>query len=641
MEYIEHGLIPFEAKPLRGERLLVLAPHPDDEVIACGGLIAQHAADRRQVRVLIATDGAAAAPAGSPEDYRETREKEAREGLRLLGAPEPEFFRIPDRRLTATEELKARLREEIQSFRPDLIAAPSPVEIHPDHQALSRALFQLIEEDDELVRSLAVTQVAFFEVSQPIRPNLLLNITAEADKKWRAIAAHRSQTQLRAYQSFARGLNQYRAMTLPSEVLFAEAYAVFSLSTLRAIGWSELTHKVGGTHSLEVVRETLPITVVIRTKNRVGFLADALRSVESNTHPSQVVVVNDGGESPQEVTRDLQNVKLIDQQTSRGRSEAMNIGVRAASTKYIAFLDDDDRFYPDHLLVLANAAGRTRQAGYYTDALSVFLEVDENGDYDVRESIRIFAQDYDRELLLVDNYVPLTTLLLRRDDFLDAGGFDVAFDLFEDWEFLIRLTRRGNLLRIPRLTCEIRHLANGDSVILSKPEGTEAYREAKLQVWKRHDAEFSPALFARVLEKQKKKTLGFYSALVEERGRGSHLERDVFRLQREKETLLLELTTQADLRFRAEAEMDEGRLMAIELQRQIDDTRARLFEVSGEAAAAAGELEKHQTAVNEQGGAIQELYEEIERLNSVLTSIYGSKTWKLHSFVQSVRGKNG
>src|SRR5262245_52353376 len=89
----EADAIPYEPARLRGERLLVLAPHPDDEVIGCGGVVAQHLRDGRSVRVVIATDGAQAGLAS-------VREEETRRGLTILGGnPVVTFLRFPDRSL--------------------------------------------------------------------------------------------------------------------------------------------------------------------------------------------------------------------------------------------------------------------------------------------------------------------------------------------------------------------------------------------------------------------------------------------------------------------------------------------------------------------------------------------------------------
>ena len=101
----ESEAIPYAAQDLRGERLLVLAPHPDDEVIGCGGLLALHLRDGRQVRVVIATDGAEAGNA-------EVREQESQRALLVLGIVPTDFLHFPDRRLAdQIDPLHKRLRE--------------------------------------------------------------------------------------------------------------------------------------------------------------------------------------------------------------------------------------------------------------------------------------------------------------------------------------------------------------------------------------------------------------------------------------------------------------------------------------------------------------------------------------------------
>jgi LmbE family N-acetylglucosaminyl deacetylase len=239
---LENELVPFEPTLLLGERLLVLAPHPDDEVLGCGGLVALHAAARRTISVVIATDGAGAANAGSdPAAYRERREREAAKGLAVLGAPAPRFLRLRDRLLEADSPLlAARLRELFAELRPDLVVAPSPLEMHPDHVALATTLLRVVREPELPPGLEPSARVAFCEVSQPIRPNALVDISSLAELKRQAANEHASQHDLRDYGRFARGLNDYRAMSLAREVTAAEGYWVAAVGDLRATSLNAL-----------------------------------------------------------------------------------------------------------------------------------------------------------------------------------------------------------------------------------------------------------------------------------------------------------------------------------------------------------------------------------------------------------------
>ncbi|HVR37629.1 MAG TPA: PIG-L family deacetylase, partial [Thermoanaerobaculia bacterium] len=558
---IEAEAIPYEPARLRGERLLVLAPHPDDEVIGCGGLVAQHLREQRAVRVLVATDGAEAGDAA-------IREEESRSGLAILGDAEIEFLRFRDRALD--DSVASAIREQLIAFHPDLILVPSPIEIHPDHAALARAFCELVQRDASLFAELAIARVAFYEVGQPLRPNAIVDISDVAELKWTAIAEHKSQLAERDYIAFAKGLNAYRAMTLPAGTQFAEGYHVVELPSLRTTAFSELRMSVGAPVPIEVTRETIPISVVIRTKDRPTLLAEAIDSVRANDYPCEIVVVNDGGTRPDlDVAQTLLSVhtqranrtdrsvcatSFIDHETPRGRSEAANAGVRAATSRFIAFLDDDDLFHREHLETLANAAQQSPQfAAWYSDAISAFLRPADSGAYETYSSQRIYAHEFDRDLLLVDNYIPLPSLLIPRDAFLDAGGFDPAFDLFEDWDFLIRLARRGDFFHVPSVTCEVRHFEGGQSIVLAAPEGSERFRDAKLQVWAKHADLINQQLFARVFESQKR-LLGTCTAdVADARGRTDHALNDLSRLEREKNELIAQLQ-EGEGHIRAERE---------------------------------------------------------------------------------------
>lgn len=625
----ESEAIPYEAQDLRGERLLVLAPHPDDEVIGCGGVVAHHLRDGRQVDVVVATDGAAAGDAA-------TRETESKNAMALLAGsnkkPAIRFLRFADRALgDDLQSLRDRLAAILFETKPDLILAPSPIEIHPDHLALSRALCDVIQIDPSLFADLATARIAFYEVSQTIRPNALVDISDVADAKYAAIAAHESQTGMRDYVAYSRGLNAYRAMTIEG-AKFAEAYWTIALPSVRMMPFSALRAAIGDAPRIDIVSETLPISVIVRTQDRPDLLREAIDSIRATRYPIEIVVVNDGG-----AKQSVDNVKLIEHETSRGRSEAANAGVRAAANAFISFLDDDDLVYPEHFDVLGAAARATQHTAWYSDAISSFSRGGA-----VEKRLRIYSRDFDRDLLLVDNYIPLPTLLMPREAFLAAGGFDDAFDLFEDWEFLIRLALGGTFAHLARVTCEIRHIEGSGSIVMANPAGSERFRAAKLQVWRKHADRMTNDVLANALEVKKRELIARESESVEARGARHHVEIDLARLEREKIALIneagslharigeLSLRTaelhgaNGELRTALGLAQHERNELLIRVA-ELGDVRAQLTDVRG--------------AFDEAQRTIGALYSEIGRLQGLLDSIYGSRTWKLHSMVEKMKGR--
>lgn len=129
--------------PLVGARLVVVAPHPDDEVLAAGGLMRWTARCHREVVIVAVTDGEAsylAADDRTTIDLRERRARERAEALCRLGVPEVTLHRLrwPDRHCAdAVDDIAADLLAVVRSG--DLVVGPSTQDRHPDHVAVAAA----------------------------------------------------------------------------------------------------------------------------------------------------------------------------------------------------------------------------------------------------------------------------------------------------------------------------------------------------------------------------------------------------------------------------------------------------------------------------------------------------------------------
>jgi LmbE family N-acetylglucosaminyl deacetylase len=192
-------------------RVLVLAPHPDDEVLSCGGVLALHARRGDEVRVVIATDGAAGDPEGRyPLDtYVELRRDESRAAAAILGTPPPEFWSYPDQGLASCPDLAEKLRELLEEYRPEVVYRPPDCEMHPDHYALAAAFA-------EAARAATVRFGDYaFDSWVAIRPTHVIDISSVWEQKRAAAEQFKSQLFYNDYVRAVAGLNAFRSIFLP------------------------------------------------------------------------------------------------------------------------------------------------------------------------------------------------------------------------------------------------------------------------------------------------------------------------------------------------------------------------------------------------------------------------------------------
>jgi LmbE family N-acetylglucosaminyl deacetylase len=212
--------------------VLVIAPHPDDEAIGCGGAVCRHAAAGDRVTTVYLTSGELGLKRLPREKAWEIREAEARRAAKILGISSVEFLRLPD--WMAGEQVAEgarRLLPVLQRERPALIYLPHPSEWHPDH----RAALPILRAAARRIRTATATlELRGYEVWTPVSEfHHVVDITEVLPRKLRALRAHRSQAAEFDYVRAVRGLNQFRG-ELAGKCRYAEVFAGLSLKPTRA-----------------------------------------------------------------------------------------------------------------------------------------------------------------------------------------------------------------------------------------------------------------------------------------------------------------------------------------------------------------------------------------------------------------------
>src|SRR5690348_8219517 len=184
--------------------VLVIAPHPDDEAIGCGGTLCFHADRGDRVSVVFLTSGELGLKRLPPEEACAIRETEARKAAEILKLQDISFLRCSDWTLGNEIPKASRLlRPLLEMNQPELIYLPHPQEEHPDHQASLPILRAALDGLRPLTPSLRL-----YEIWTPLSTyDVVEDISSCMERKIRALRAHESQLEDFDYVSAVTGLN--------------------------------------------------------------------------------------------------------------------------------------------------------------------------------------------------------------------------------------------------------------------------------------------------------------------------------------------------------------------------------------------------------------------------------------------------
>jgi glycosyltransferase involved in cell wall biosynthesis len=250
------------------------------------------------------------------------------------------------------------------------------------------------------------------------------------------------------------------------------------------------------------------VSIIVRTKDRPILLKKALKSIASQTYRTlEVVLINDGGcdldvEELKSILGDIR-VQYTKLDKNTGRAHAGNAGIESAQGDYIGFLDDDDEYYPDHIVTLVNILETYDYKAAYTDAYISFFDFDPEEKEFIQKEKRLFmSRDFSLQELLIDNYIPLLSLLFRSDVLRDHKGFDEKFDIYEDWDLLIRIADKYPFYHAGKVTAEYiqwsNHLQISQSPLFF--EKTAAYHN---QIIIKHKNKYTPEIIRSLVQSRR------------------------------------------------------------------------------------------------------------------------------------------
>lgn len=409
---------------MKARRILVFSPHPDDEIIGSGGTLALARANGAKVKVIVITDG----EKGLIRDQLPgIRQEECVAGLDILGIEDVVFWSYPDQQIPLSGSIIENYKSTVAEFRPDYIFLPSPSEVHADHRRVTRGIIKALE-------GLWKGQLFFYETTQPVLINTTREITSVIELKRLALMAHASQMEQFNYEELCISLPRLRGLSIGKE--YAEGFLSFP--------WDG---------SRQNFFETRPLISVIVRADNLLYLRNALLSLIAQSYDQIEVILVWHGDDEIELTEfdylDLQLVK-----GSKGRGYNFNLGLSVARGEYIAFLDQDDILYPDHLgLLLSYLHGNSDYDIVYSGCRVVHCDLREGKTVILREETSL-NRDYQPGRLLVGNYIPIHSLMFRNLIFR-CHKFDEELTAYEDWEMLARIEMSGyRFLHLDNITCE-------------------------------------------------------------------------------------------------------------------------------------------------------------------------------------------
>ncbi|MEM8993188.1 MAG: PIG-L deacetylase family protein, partial [Acidobacteriota bacterium] len=220
---------PGSTTDIHARSALVLAPHFDDEVLGCGGLVLELTRAGTPVHVLFLSDGGgdSLGDGAGGEDaraaYVETRRREAAAAVERLGATSSELGLRDGALRQHLGAIASAVGSELAGRSADLLLVPAPTERSADHRAAFAAVHRYLTSPEAETFDPGL-RILLYEVNHPLHPDVLVAVEPHLEALEAAMACYASQLERHDYWRAALGRRRFRAHTLPAGTGAVEAY---------------------------------------------------------------------------------------------------------------------------------------------------------------------------------------------------------------------------------------------------------------------------------------------------------------------------------------------------------------------------------------------------------------------------------
>ncbi len=220
--------------------ILVVAPHPDDDLIGCGGSIAKHLNINNKIFVVYVTNGDAFNSDYSQAEFTKLRIKETRDAAQVMDLKTENLFFLGET-VWDINPNKTRLKilALIRNLKPDICYIPHSQDEHADHKLVHCIGMEAIQmapgpwfKTSKEENSWEVPTILAYEVWTPLKNfNYVENITEFTEKKSMSLRRHKSQIAEVKYDEATIGLNRYRGV-MTGKGKFCECFEVLKISNV-------------------------------------------------------------------------------------------------------------------------------------------------------------------------------------------------------------------------------------------------------------------------------------------------------------------------------------------------------------------------------------------------------------------------